>query len=229
MKRLLVSTLVFVLTGLPVFAQKEQEERLKNCGEVFREISNIPDNIPENLLQKSVCVLVIPSVKKAAFVVGGSYGRGAITCRTGEKLDGPWSAPAMYRLIEGNVGFQIGAEATDFVLLVMNEGGAKAILKGKAKLGADASAAIGPVGRTASAQTGETMTSEVLSYSRSRGIFAGISLAGANLQADEGDNEALYGRKLTAMEIVREGKVPPPAAAQGFLSSLTTRSTTRDK
>ena len=229
MKRLLIVALVFSLTGLPAFAQREQEERLKNCGEVFNEITHIPDNIPDNLLQKSVCVLVIPSVKKAAFVLGGSYGRGAITCRTGANLDGPWSAPAMYRLIEGSIGFQIGGEATDFVLLVMNDGGAKAILKGKAKLGADASAAIGPVGRTASAQTGETMTAQVLSYSRSRGVFAGISLAGANLQADDGDNEALYGKKLSPIEIVREGKVQPPAAAQGLLKSLGERSATRDK
>lgn len=229
MKRILIATLVCSLTGLPAFAQKEQEERLKNCAEVFKEISHIPDNIPDNLLQKSVCVLVIPSVKKAAFVVGGSYGRGAITCRKGENLDGPWSAPAMYRLIEGNVGFQIGAEATDYVLLVMNDGGAKAILKGKAKLGADASAAIGPVGRTATAQTGETLNAEVLSYSRAKGVFAGISLSGANLQADDGDNEALYGKKLTPIEIVREGKVPSPAAAQELLSILGERSATRDK
>ncbi len=229
MKRLLTAVLVFSMTGLPAFAQREQEERLRSCGEVFREITHIPDNIPDDLIQKAVCVLVIPSVKKAAFVLGGSYGRGAITCRTGENLDGPWSAPAMYRLIEGNVGFQIGAEATDYVLLVMNDSGAKAVLKGKVRLGADASAAIGPVGRTASAQTGETMTSEVLSYSRSRGVFAGISLAGANLQADDGDNEALYGKRLTPMEIVREGKVQPPAAAQGFLKSLTAKSMTRDK
>src|ERR1700693_5228196 len=180
MKRFLIVTLVLALTGLPVFAQKEQEERLRNCGDVFKEISHIPENIPDSLLQKSVCVLVIPSVKKAAFVIGGSYGRGAITCRTGANLDGPWSAPAMYRLIEGSIGFQIGGGATDFVLLVMNAGGAKAILKGKAKLGADASAAIGPLGRTAAAQTGETMSAQILSYSRSQGLFAGISLAVAN-------------------------------------------------
>ena len=229
MKRFLIVTLVLALTGLPVFAQKEQEERLRNCGDVFKEISHIPENIPDSLLQKSVCVLVIPSVKKAAFVIGGSYGRGAITCRTGANLDGPWSAPAMYRLIEGSIGFQIGGEATDFVLLVMNDGGAKAILKGKAKLGADASAAIGPLGRTAAAQTGETMSAQILSYSRSQGLFAGISLAGANLQADDGDNEALYGRKLTPMEIVREGKVQPPAAAKELLNSLGERSATRDK
>jgi lipid-binding SYLF domain-containing protein len=228
MKKILAATIVLSLTGLPVFAQREQEERLNDCGEVFREISNIPDNIPDSLLQKSVCVLVIPSVKKAAFVLGGSYGRGAITCRTGDKLDGPWSAPAMYRLIEGNFGFQIGAEATDFVLLVMNDSGAKAILKGKAKLGADASAAIGPVGRTASAQTGETMRAEVLSYSRARGVFAGVSIAGANLQADEGDNYALYGKKLTPIEIVREGKAAIPNAAKAFLSVLTEKSATRD-
>ena len=229
MKRILVAALVIGLTGLPAFAQKEQQDRLKICGEVFREISHIPDNIPDSLIQKAVCVLVIPSVKKAAFVIGGSYGRGAITCRTGANLDGPWSAPAMYRLIEGNIGFQIGAEATDYVLLVMNEGGAKAILKGKAKLGADASAAIGPVGRTASAQTGETLDAQVLSYSRSRGAFAGISLAGANLQADDGDNEALYGKSLTPMEIVREGKVPPPAAAADFLAAVGEKSATRDR
>ncbi len=229
MKRILAATIVLTLTGLPVFAQKEQEERLKNCGEVFKEITHIRDNIPENLLQKAVCVLVIPSVKKAAFVFGGSYGRGAITCRSGKNLDGPWSAPAMYRLIEGNFGFQIGAEATDYVLLVMNDGGAKAILKGKAKLGVDASAAIGPVGRTASAQTGETMNAEVLSYSRSKGVFAGVALAGANLQADDGDNEAIYGQKLTPMEIVREGKVKAPAAAEELLKALEASSARRDQ
>jgi lipid-binding SYLF domain-containing protein len=229
MKRTLVAALVIALAGLPAWAQKEQQARLRTCGEVFREISHIPDNIPDSLIQKAVCVLVIPSVKKAAFVVGGSYGRGAITCRTGANLDGSWSAPAMYRLIEGNIGFQIGAEATDYVLLVMNEGGASAILKGKAKLGADASAAIGPVGRTASAQTGETLNSQILSYSRSRGVFAGVSLAGANLQADDGDDEALYEKKLTPMEIVREGKVPPPPAALDFLAAVAEKSATRDR
>jgi lipid-binding SYLF domain-containing protein len=165
--------------------------------------------------------VVYPSVKKAAFIVGGSYGRGVVTCRSGKEFNGPWSAPAMFALEGGSFGFQIGAQATDFVLLIMNESGANSIMTSKVKLGADASAAAGPVGRNASAETDVVMKAEILSYSRAKGLFAGISLSGSTLRADDGANKTVYGKELTAKEIVREGKVRPPAAARRLLAILT--------
>ena len=222
MKKGLAYFLCLVMVALPLFASEKGkiEERLEDCGTVMKEILGMPDSIPKDLLDKSVCVMVIPAVKKGAFIVGASYGRGAITCRSGDNYDGPWSAPAMYRLIGGNFGFQIGGQATDYVLLVMNDGGVKAILKGKVKLGADASVALGPVGRTADAQTNGMMQAEVLSYSRARGVFAGVSLEGANLEEDSDANSALYGQEYSAMSIVRRGKVEPPSGAQLWLSIL---------
>src|SRR3989441_7656299 len=159
-----------------------EQDRLKKCGEVLKEILDIPDNIPQELLDRAECVVVIPSVKKFAIGIGGSYGRGAIACRSGAKFTGPWSAPAMYRLEGANIGFQLGGQATDFVLLVMNPKGASSILSSKVKLGADAAA--GPKGRTAAADTDIVMRAEVLTYSRSRGLFAGISLEGSTLRSD---------------------------------------------
>jgi lipid-binding SYLF domain-containing protein len=160
-------------------------------------------------------------VKKAAFVVGASYGRGAITCRSGKELNGPWSAPAMFALEGGSFGFQIGAQATDFVLLIMNESGANSVMSSKVKIGADASAAAGPVGRNTSAETDVVMKAEILSYSRAKGLFAGISLEGSTMRSDDGANKALYGKDISAKEIVREGKVPTPAAGKRLLAILT--------
>src|SRR5256886_4144725 len=212
----MISTLVaLALAALPLSAAEDQKEadRLDNCGTVLKEILDIPDNIPTDLLDKGESRIVIPSVLKAAFVIGGSYGKGAMTCRTGEHFTGPWSAPAMMRLEGGGIGFQLGGQATDFVILVMNPRGAKAILKSKVKIGADAAAAAGPKGRDAAAASDVTMRAEMLTYSRSRGLFAGISLEGSTLRPDNGANEKLYGRKLTAKEILRQGRVSSPAAA----------------
>lgn len=223
MKKALASLLSYVLIALPVTASDKHkiEERLEDCGTVMKEILGMPESIPKDLMNKAVCVLVIPAVKKGAFIVGASYGRGAITCRAGEDFNAAWSAPSMFRLIGGNFGFQIGGQATDFVLLVMNDGGVKAILKGKVKLGADASVALGPVGRTADAQTNGMMQAEVLAYSRSRGVFAGISLEGANLEEDLDANKTLYGEEFSAMDVVRRGKAKPTPGAHALLSLLT--------
>jgi len=199
------------------------EDRLKDCGTVLKEIIDIPDNIPQDLLDKANCVVVYPSVLKAAFVIGGSYGRGAMTCRKGENFTGSWGAPTMMALEGGSFGFQLGGQATDFVLLVMNEGGARGILAGKAKLGGDASVAAGPVGRNASAETDVTLRSEILSYSRSRGLFAGVSLDGSTIRPDNKANEKIYGEKLEAKQIVLSDQVKVPAAAEQLVSTLDTK------
>jgi lipid-binding SYLF domain-containing protein len=194
----------------------------------MKEILGMPEGIPQDLLNKAECVVVYPSVKKAAFIVGGSYGRGVITCRSGKEFDGPWSAPAMFALEGGSFGLQIGGQATDFVLLVMNESGANSVMSSKVKLGADASVAAGPKGRTTSAETDVVMKAEILSYSRSQGVFAGISLAGSTMRSDDGANKSLYGKDLSAKEIVREGKVPAPASAKRLLAILTKSSPKHD-
>jgi SH3 domain-containing YSC84-like protein 1 len=220
---LLGAILILQPTGPSVSwaANKDKDEdRLKECGTVLKEILDIPDNIPQNLLDKADCVVVYPSVLKAAFVVGGSYGRGAMTCRQGEDFKGSWGAPSMMALEGGSFGFQIGGQATDFVLLVMNEGGARGILSGKAKLGGDASAAAGPVGRNASAETDVTLRSEILSYSRARGLFAGISLAGSTIRPDKKANKQIYGEELEAKQIVLSDQVKVPAAAEQLVSTL---------
>jgi lipid-binding SYLF domain-containing protein len=186
----------------------------------MKEILEMPDTINKDVLNKAACIVIYPSVKKAALIVGGSYGRGLITCRKGLDFSGPWSAPAMFALEGGSFGFQIGAQATDFVLLVMNDAGAKSVMSSKVKLGGDASVAAGPVGRTASAETDIVMQAEILSYSRSQGLFAGVSLEGSTMRSDDGGNRALYGKELSAREIVREGKVAPPASAQPLLAIL---------
>jgi SH3 domain-containing YSC84-like protein 1 len=201
----------------------KDEDRLTDCGQVLKQILDIPDDIPQGLLDKADCVVVYPSVLKAAFVVGGSYGRGAMTCRRGQDFTGAWGAPTMMALEGGSIGFQIGGEATDFVLLVMNEGGARGILAGKVKLGGDASVAAGPVGRDASAETDVTLRSEILSYSRSRGVFAGISLEGSTIRADNKANEQIYRKKLEAKEIVLSDVVRVPAAAEQLISTLDTK------
>lgn len=206
----------------PAFAANESREqkRLESCGQVFKEIMDIPDGIPKALLNKAECVIVIPSVLKFAIGIGGDFGRGAITCRTGQHFTGPWSSPAMFALEGANIGFQLGGQATDFVLLIMNPIGANSILGSKVKLGADASAAAGPKGRTAAADTDIVMRAEILSYSRSRGLFAGISLEGSTLRSDGSANRKLYGRDLSAKEIVREGRVGIPASGSEFISLL---------
>jgi len=189
----------------------------------MKEIMDIPDNIPQSLLDKADCVIVIPSVLKAAFIIGGSYGRGAMTCRSGDNFQGPWGAPTMMALEGGSFGFQLGAQATDFVLLVMNERGASSILNSKVKLGADASAAAGPVGRDAEADTDVTLRAEVLTYSRARGLFAGISLEGSTLRPDNDANERIYGKKLDAKEIALHGAVPVPPSAKLMTDTLNQR------
>jgi lipid-binding SYLF domain-containing protein len=211
-----------IILACPAFAaeQTREQKRLEASGQVFKEIMDIPDGIPKDLLNKAECVIVIPSVLKFAFGVGGDFGRGAITCRTGQHFTGHWSAPALFALEGANVGLQLGGEATDFVLLVMNPKGANSILSSKVKLGADASAAAGPKGRTAAADTDIVMRAEVLTYSRSRGLFAGISLEGSTLRSDGSANKKLYGRELTAKQIVREGKVGVPASGRELVSLL---------
>lgn len=201
-------------------AKAKEEERLQNSGIVMGEILNIPDDIPKDLLDKAKCVLVIPSVMKAAFVVGGSYGRGTMVCRRGKSLSGTWGAPAMFVLEGGSVGFQIGAEATDFVLLIMNDHGANSLLHSKVKLGGDVSAAAGPVGRTAEANTDAYLRAEILTYSRARGLFAGVSLEGASLRPDEEGNEALYGRKISASKIVLGPSPAIPSSGQHLVALL---------
>jgi lipid-binding SYLF domain-containing protein len=220
MKRVLVVALSMSL-ALPLFAQEKEQQRIKDSAQVLREILATPDKgIPKDLLDKSECVVVYPSVKKGAFVVGASYGRGVITCRKGVNFSGPWSAPAMFALEGLSVGLQAGGQATDFVLLVMNDGGANSVMSSKVKLGADASVAAGPVGRNTSAETDIVLKAQILSWSRARGIFAGISLAGSTMRSDDDANKNLYGQELTAKQIVREGKVKAPPAAQGLLNIL---------
>ena len=222
MKRFVGLMVVVSLVSLPVQAKKgsKEQERLRNCGVVLKEILDIPDNVPKELLDKAECVVILPSVKKFAIGIGGSYGRGAMSCRSGKNFTGSWSAPAMYQLKGGNIGFQLGGQATDFLLLVMNPRGADSILKSKVKLGADASAAAGPKGRTATVATDAYMRAEVLSYSRSKGLFAGVSVEGSTLRQDNGANKKVYGRKIKAQEIVRQGATGIPAAGQLMVSTL---------
>lgn len=220
MKRFCAITFVVLMlvTSVSLFAT-DTEERLSNAAEVMDEIVNVPEGIPTDLLNKAYCVVVVPSVKKLAFGVGGSYGRGAMVCRSGEDFKGPWGAPAMVRLEGGSFGFQIGAQANDYVLLIMNEHGAKQLLKHKVKLGADLSAAAGPVGRAATAETDLTMHAEILSYSRSRGLFAGVSLAGSTLRPDDDANRELYHENISAQQII-EGKVSVPNAGKRLVEKL---------
>ena len=217
---------ITLLLAFPTFAveQSKEQKRLEACGHVLKEILDIPDGIPKDLLNKAECVIVIPSVLKFAIGIGGDFGRGAITCRAGEHFTGPWSAPALFALEGGNIGFQLGGQATDFVLLVMNPKGANSILSSKVKLGADASAAAGPKGRAAAADTDIVMKAEVLSYSRSRGLFAGISLEGSTLRSDGRANRKLYGRALSAKNIVRQGEARVPASGQVMIALLNRQS-----
>ena len=220
-----MKTIAIVLLGLTVSlgAQGKEEDRLREVATVLQEIINIPDDIPQDLLDKAECVIVYPSVKKVALGVGGSYGRGAMTCRTGDDFSGSWSAPTLMALEAGSIGFQLGGQATDFVLLVMNDRGASAILGSKVKLGADATAAAGPKGRSATASTDASMRAEMLSYSRSRGLFAGVSLEGSTVRPDNDGNTLVYGSRLSARDIVK-GSVAVPSAAKPMVDVLNTRS-----
>src|SRR6266568_1084319 len=222
MKNVIAFFLALACVPMAFAAQNEKEtDRVKDAGVVLKEILNIPDDIPKDLLDRAECVIVLPSVKKLAIGIGGSYGRGVMVCRSGEHFTGSWGAPAMYALEGGNIGFQLGGQATDFVLLVINPRGAESLMGSKVKLGADAAAAAGPKGRIATAATDVVMRAEILSYSRSRGLFAGVSLEGSTLRPDNSANEKLYGRKLTVKEILREGKVSIPASARTLDSELT--------
>ena len=215
---------MFLATSLVSADTKEEEERLDNCRGVLEEVLKIPDGIPQDLLDKAECVLAIPSVKKFAFGFGGSYGKGAMVCRSGKDFTGPWGPPAMYRLEGASIGFQLGGSATDFVLLVMNEKGAGSLLSSKVKLGVDAIAAAGPKGRASEAATDAYMGAEILSYSRSKGLFAGVSLKGSTLRQDNGANEDLYGRKISAREIVLEQKASVPSAGRSLVDLLQEKS-----
>lgn len=203
---------------------REEDDRLQNSGKVMQEILNVPDDIPQDLLNKARCVVVMPSVLKAAFVVGGSYGRGTMVCRTGKNFSGPWGAPAMYALEGASVGLQIGGEATDFVFLLMNDRAASSLLHSKVKLGGDVSAAAGPKGRTAEADSDAYLRAEILSYSRARGVFAGVSLDGSTLRPDREGNRKLYGSDATAARIIRESDYSAPPAAHDLIAALQTDS-----
>ncbi len=223
-----------IVTGLLAFGPlsfaknpssvKDEDNRLRNSGTVMQEILNVPDDIPQDLLDKARCVVVMPSVLKAAFIVGGSYGRGTMVCRTGKDFTGPWGAPAMYALEGASVGLQIGGEATDFIFLLMNDRAANSLLHSKVKLGADASAAAGPKGRSAEADSDAFLRAEILSYSRARGVFAGISLEGSTLRPDEDANRKLYGSDAKASKIIRESDYSAPPAAHDLLAALQTSS-----
>src|SRR6267142_2801005 len=230
MRKLLAGLTCISFVVAPLFAdvvgaadQSKDDDRLRNCGTVLKEILDVPDDIPQDLLDKADCVVVFPSVLKAAFIVGGSYGRGAMSCRKGQDFRGPWAAPTMMALEGGSFGFQIGGEATDFVLLVMNERGASGILSSKVKLGADASVAAGPVGRDASADVDATLRADILSYSRARGAFVGVALEGSTIRPDNGANKQIYGQKVQAREIVLSGHVAIPLAARRMVATLDSR------
>src|ERR1700678_3195969 len=219
-RKIIIVVCLGLIATTTLFAKNKEQRRLENSGIVMQEIMNIPDNIPHDVMEKAECVIVFPSVLKAAFVVGASYGRGAMVCRTGREFHGPWGAPAMMALEGGSIGFQIGGQATDLVLLVMNDRGASSILSSQVKLGGDASIAAGPVGRDAAANTDAFMRAEILSYSRTRGVFAGVSLEGSTLRPDDDATADVYGEKLTAKEIVIGGRVPVPPSGRHLVRVL---------
>jgi lipid-binding SYLF domain-containing protein len=224
MRRTFTLAVVMFLVGLPAFAQKDESNRIQNAGNVIVEILNVPDDIPADILAKAECVIVLPSVMKFAIGFGGSYGRGVMTCRSGRDFNGPWSAPSMMALEGGSFGLQLGGQATDFVLLVMNQRGANSILSSQVKLGGDIAAAAGPKGRDAAAATDVTMRAEILSYSRSRGLFAGVSLEGSTLRPDNDGNERLYGKGVSGQEIVINSRVRAPASAKLLVGTLNRKS-----
>ena len=214
MKTLAITASLFMAagaTGIWAADQPKATERLQDAASILSEVMATPDKgIPQDLLAKAQCVIIIPSMKKAAFVVGGEYGRGFAECRKSEGMG--WGAPAAVRMEGGSVGFQIGGSATDLILLVMNRRGMDKLLGDKFTLGADASLAAGPVGRTANANTDVKMNAEILAWSRSKGLFAGVSLNGATLRQDEDRNAELYGHKVNNREVLTGTMTPPPAA-----------------
>jgi lipid-binding SYLF domain-containing protein len=222
MKKTLIGFGVGLALVFPSFVrgQETEADRIENAGKVMQEILNAPDSIPQSVLDKADCIAILPSVVKFAIGFGGSYGRGVMTCRGGSDLKGPWGAPTMMALGGASAGLQLGGSATDFVLLLMSPRSAQSMLKSKVKLGGDVSAAAGPVGRTASAESDVTLRAEILSYSRARGLFGGISLSGSTLRADNGANKNLYGKEISAQEIVFKGSVPPPESAKALLETL---------
>ncbi|MGD0515269.1 MAG: lipid-binding SYLF domain-containing protein [Terriglobales bacterium] len=220
MKRIWFGVVLLAVSVSPAFGQDKEQDRVENAGRVVQEILNIPDDIPQSVIDKADCIVVLPSVLKLAFGIGGSYGRGVMTCRGGTNFQGPWGAPTMMALEGGSFGLQLGGQATDFVLLLMSPRSANNILTSKVKLGGDISAAAGPVGRNASAETDATLRAEILSYSRARGLFAGISLAGSTLRPDNDANKRLYGKALSAKDIVFNGAAAPPKSAELLLATL---------
>lgn len=205
--------------AFPLLAQKKEDQRLSDSATVMKELSQGDKGLPKSILNQAMCVLVFPSVKKVAVGIGGSYGRGVLVCRKGGKMDGEWGAPVMYALDQGSVGVQLGSTATDFVLVVMNDKGVDAILNGKTKLGSNAAAAAGPTGAQATSYNAANMKSDVLTYSRSKGLFAGVSLEGASIDTDKDANKNLYGKEIGAKEIVTGGQTAP-AAAEPLVSLL---------
>ena len=220
MKKTLIGLGIALTLAVPLFGQDKESDRVENAGKVMQEILKAPDSIPQSVLDKADCVVILPSVLKFAIGIGGSYGRGVMTCRGGSTFHGHWGAPAMIALEGGSVGLQLGGNATDFILLLMSPRSAQNLLKSKVKLGADASAAAGPVGRAASAETDVTLRAEILSYSRSRGLFAGVSLEGSTLRPDNGANKNLYGKDVSASDIVFKKAVPVPDSAKVLLATL---------
>jgi SH3 domain-containing YSC84-like protein 1 len=226
MKKVCVVLMLLITIALPALAQNKERDRVANAGHVMQEILNIPDDIPQSVIDKADCVVVLPSVMKFAFGFGGSYGRGVMTCRSGDDFKGPWGPPTMMALEGGSFGLQLGGQATDFVLFLMSPRSARSILNSKVKLGGDISAAAGPVGRNMSAETDVTMRAEILSYSRARGLFAGISLSGSTLRPDNSANKKLYGREISAHDIAFNDTVAAPASAELLLSELNKKSPT---
>jgi len=220
MKKTLLGFGIAFTLAIPLCAQDKEADRVENAGKVMQEILKAPDGIPQSVLDKADCVVILPSVVKIAVGIGGSYGRGVMTCRGGGKFQGPWGTPTMIALEGGSAGLQLGGNATDFILLMMSPRSAESMLKSKVKLGADASAAAGPVGRTASADTDVTLRAEILSYSRARGLFAGVSLEGSTLRPDNGANKNLYGKEISAQDLVFKNAMPPPPSATELLATL---------
>src|SRR5467141_1324461 len=220
MKRYFVIVVCLWVAASAVYGATKEQKRLENCGVVLQEVLNIPDNLPIQVLAKAECVIVFPSVLKLAFGMGKDYGRGAMVFRTGKDFNGPWGAPAMYALEGDSIGMQLGGESTDLILLVMNQRGAASILSSKIKLGGDASAAAGPKGRDASANTDAWMRAEILSYSRSRGLFAGISLEGSTLRPDDEASEQVYGHAIKAKDIVRGEHTGVPSTGRHLVNVL---------
>jgi SH3 domain-containing YSC84-like protein 1 len=219
----LFNLLVAAFLVVPLIAKADdQSERLTKAAQVFKELSDAESGLPINVLNKASCVIILPSVKKASFIVGAQYGKGVMSCRSGENFNGKWASPIMMQSSGGSFGFQAGGQATDFVILVMNDAGARSVMKGRAKLGGETSVAAGPVGRNAEAATTGNMQAQMLSYSRAQGVFAGVSLSGTSLGPDDGDNEKLYGKKMSGEEIFKTETAP--ASAHALLSELTLKS-----